>query len=130
MTGLLRAKYDQHPELAEILVATDDATLIYDDVDSAFWGITPAEAATGQAVSSNLSAPNYRCDEPPFPDSRRTRGGADSRCRSHCATRCGLPDGSPIAARAGAAEGERQALLGLGENFPATIVVQEPDPAS
>ncbi|MEJ8632648.1 NADAR family protein [Streptomyces sp. MS2.AVA.5] len=38
MTGLLRAKYDQHPELAEILVATDDATLIYDDVDSAFWG--------------------------------------------------------------------------------------------
>ncbi|MFF5788634.1 NADAR family protein [Streptomyces sp. NPDC012693] len=38
MTGLLRAKYDQHPELAEILLATDDATLVYDDMDSAFWG--------------------------------------------------------------------------------------------
>ncbi|MFI1031312.1 NADAR domain-containing protein [Streptomyces sp. NPDC020951] len=38
MTSLLRAKYDQHPELAEILLPTDDATVIYDDVDSAFWG--------------------------------------------------------------------------------------------
>ncbi|MGQ4731600.1 MULTISPECIES: NADAR family protein [Streptomyces] len=38
MTGLLRAKYDQHPELAEILLATDDATLIYDDMESTFWG--------------------------------------------------------------------------------------------
>ncbi|MFB6518412.1 NADAR domain-containing protein [Streptomyces sp. NPDC056401] len=38
MTGLLRAKYDQHPELAEILLATGDATLVYVDIDSAFWG--------------------------------------------------------------------------------------------
>ncbi|MET9607295.1 NADAR family protein [Streptomyces sp. NPDC006512] len=38
MTSLLRAKYDQHPELAEILMATDDATVIYDDLHSAFWG--------------------------------------------------------------------------------------------
>ncbi|MFD7258388.1 NADAR family protein [Streptomyces sp. NPDC059874] len=38
MTSLLRAKYDQHPEPAEILLATGDATLIYDDMDSAFWG--------------------------------------------------------------------------------------------
>lgn len=38
MTSLLRAKYDQHPELAEILLATDDATLVYEDLDSAFWG--------------------------------------------------------------------------------------------
>lgn len=38
MTGLLRTKYDQHPELAEILLATRDATLIYSDADSAFWG--------------------------------------------------------------------------------------------
>jgi len=38
MTSLLRAKYDQHPDLAEILLATDDATVIYDDADSAFWG--------------------------------------------------------------------------------------------
>lgn len=38
MTSLLRAKYDQHPDLAEILLETDDATVIYDDADSAFWG--------------------------------------------------------------------------------------------
>nr|BEK65039.1 hypothetical protein KPHV_22660 [Kitasatospora purpeofusca] len=38
MTHLLRAKYDQHPELAGILLATDDATLIYDDMNSTFWG--------------------------------------------------------------------------------------------
>ncbi|MGW8768169.1 DUF7638 domain-containing protein [Streptomyces sp. NPDC055815] len=38
MTSLLRAKYEQHPELAEVLLATDDATLIYDDLDSDFWG--------------------------------------------------------------------------------------------
>ncbi|MFI9787037.1 NADAR domain-containing protein [Kitasatospora sp. NPDC051984] len=38
MTHLLRAKYDQHPDLAEILLATHDATLIYDDANSAFWG--------------------------------------------------------------------------------------------
>ncbi|MFD4524032.1 NADAR family protein [Streptomyces sp. NPDC058470] len=38
MTSLLRAKYDQHPELAEILLATDDATVVYDDMHSAFWG--------------------------------------------------------------------------------------------
>ncbi|MFD3993493.1 NADAR domain-containing protein [Streptomyces sp. NPDC058583] len=38
MTSLLRAKYDRHPELAEILLATGDATMIYDDMNSAFWG--------------------------------------------------------------------------------------------
>lgn len=38
MTSLLRAKYDQHPELAEILLATNDATLLYEDVYSSFWG--------------------------------------------------------------------------------------------
>ncbi|WP_327252902.1 NADAR family protein [Streptomyces sp. NBC_01244] len=38
MTGLLRAKYDQHPELAEILLATGDATLVYVDINSGFWG--------------------------------------------------------------------------------------------
>ncbi|MFJ3104563.1 NADAR family protein [Streptomyces sp. NPDC086835] len=38
MTGLLRAKYTQHPDLAEILLATGDATLIYDDAASGFWG--------------------------------------------------------------------------------------------
>ncbi|MGW7364674.1 NADAR family protein [Streptomyces sp. NPDC054841] len=37
MTGLLRAKYTQHPGLAQILLATGDATLVYDD-DSGFWG--------------------------------------------------------------------------------------------
>ncbi|MEU5593651.1 NADAR family protein [Streptomyces sp. NPDC020298] len=38
MAGLLRAKYTQHPALARILLATDDATLVYDDSDSGFWG--------------------------------------------------------------------------------------------
>ncbi|MFF9347290.1 NADAR domain-containing protein [Streptomyces sp. NPDC014734] len=38
MTELLRAKYDQHPDLAEILLATDDATVLYDDMYSDFWG--------------------------------------------------------------------------------------------
>ncbi|AVZ77766.1 DUF1768 domain-containing protein [Streptomyces lunaelactis] len=38
MTSLLRAKYTQHPHLAEVLVTTGDATLIYDDADSGFWG--------------------------------------------------------------------------------------------
>lgn len=37
MTGLLRAKYAQHPALAEFLMDTDDATLVY-DADSRFWG--------------------------------------------------------------------------------------------
>ncbi|GHC45979.1 NADAR family protein [Streptomyces cinnamoneus] len=38
MTALLRAKYTQHPDLAEILLGTDDATLIYDEAGSPFWG--------------------------------------------------------------------------------------------
>ncbi|WP_030741904.1 NADAR family protein [Streptomyces sp. NRRL F-5135] len=38
MTRLLRAKYAQHPALAEILLATGDATLVYDDAGSGFWG--------------------------------------------------------------------------------------------
>jgi ribA/ribD-fused uncharacterized protein len=38
MTGLLRAKYAQHPDLAEILLATGDATVVYDDAASGFWG--------------------------------------------------------------------------------------------
>ncbi|MFK0282726.1 NADAR family protein [Streptomyces sp. NPDC090499] len=38
MTALLRAKFAHHPDLAEILLATGDATLVYDDADSAYWG--------------------------------------------------------------------------------------------
>ncbi|MET7715586.1 NADAR family protein [Streptomyces sp. NPDC005407] len=38
MTGLVRAKYTQHPDLADILLTTVDATLVYDDADSGFWG--------------------------------------------------------------------------------------------
>ncbi|QLE70237.1 NADAR family protein [Streptomyces rectiverticillatus] len=38
MAGLLRAKYARYPELAEILVDTGDATLIYADGSSRFWG--------------------------------------------------------------------------------------------
>ncbi|MEW2075549.1 MULTISPECIES: NADAR family protein [unclassified Streptomyces] len=38
MTALLRAKFTRHPELARALLATDDATIVYGDSDSAFWG--------------------------------------------------------------------------------------------
>ncbi|MFF9983662.1 NADAR family protein [Streptomyces erythrochromogenes] len=38
MARLLRAKYEQHPDLAAILLSTGDATLLYDDADSGFWG--------------------------------------------------------------------------------------------
>ncbi len=38
MTRLLRAKFTQHPHLARALLATDDATLVYDDSASEFWG--------------------------------------------------------------------------------------------
>ncbi|MFD9572828.1 NADAR family protein [Streptomyces sp. NPDC059982] len=38
MGRLLRAKYEQHPDLAAILLATGDATLLYDDAASGFWG--------------------------------------------------------------------------------------------
>ncbi|MGN5392477.1 NADAR family protein [Streptomyces sp. JL7001] len=38
MTCLLRAKYSQHSELAEILLATNDSTLLYEDGYSSFWG--------------------------------------------------------------------------------------------
>lgn len=37
MAGLLRAKYAQHPDLAQVLLATADARIIYTDVDSAYW---------------------------------------------------------------------------------------------
>lgn len=38
MTSLLRAKFTQHPALARALLATADATLVYDDGDSDYWG--------------------------------------------------------------------------------------------
>ncbi|MFI8828782.1 NADAR family protein [Streptomyces sp. NPDC053431] len=38
MARLLRAKYQQHSDLAAVLLATGDATLLYDDADSGFWG--------------------------------------------------------------------------------------------
>jgi predicted NAD-dependent protein-ADP-ribosyltransferase YbiA (DUF1768 family) len=38
MTKLLRAKFAQHPDLAEILLATGTKRLIYDEVSSTFWG--------------------------------------------------------------------------------------------
>lgn len=37
MTDLLRAKFGRHPDLAAVLLATGDATLVYDE-NSAFWG--------------------------------------------------------------------------------------------
>ncbi|MFF4323506.1 NADAR family protein [Streptomyces sp. NPDC001568] len=38
MARALRAKYEQHPDLAAILLDTGDATVLYDDADSGFWG--------------------------------------------------------------------------------------------
>lgn len=38
MTRLLRAKFQQHPEFAETLMATGATRLIYTEVGSAFWG--------------------------------------------------------------------------------------------
>ncbi|MER6096591.1 NADAR family protein [Streptomyces sp. NPDC001728] len=38
MTRLLRTKYEQHADLAAVLLGTGDATLVYDDADSDFWG--------------------------------------------------------------------------------------------
>ncbi|MFI6350363.1 NADAR family protein [Streptomyces sp. NPDC050560] len=38
LASLLRAKYAQHQDLAEILVGTGDATLVYDEFESAYWG--------------------------------------------------------------------------------------------
>ncbi|MGV9310600.1 DUF7638 domain-containing protein [Streptomyces sp. NPDC003691] len=38
MARLLRAKYAQHPALAAVLLATGDATVLYNDADSDYWG--------------------------------------------------------------------------------------------
>ena len=38
MARLLRAKFAQHPDLARILLGTDDATILYNEFDSDFWG--------------------------------------------------------------------------------------------
>ncbi|MFH8254042.1 NADAR family protein [Streptomyces roseolus] len=38
MARLLRTKFEQHPDLAAFLLATGDATLLYDDANSDFWG--------------------------------------------------------------------------------------------
>ncbi|BBA96583.1 hypothetical protein RVR_1941 [Actinacidiphila reveromycinica] len=51
LASLLRAKYAQHPDLAEILLATGDATLVYDDMDSRFWG---DNAGTGRNWAGRL----------------------------------------------------------------------------
>jgi predicted NAD-dependent protein-ADP-ribosyltransferase YbiA (DUF1768 family) len=37
MAGLLRAKFAQHPDLAEVLVGTGDARIHYSGLGSTFW---------------------------------------------------------------------------------------------
>ncbi|WP_407836730.1 NADAR domain-containing protein [Streptomyces sp. DSM 116496] len=37
MAGLLRAKFDQHPRLAELLTATGEGAILYTGSDSPFW---------------------------------------------------------------------------------------------
>ncbi|GAA3014073.1 hypothetical protein GCM10020229_26640 [Kitasatospora albolonga] len=73
MTSLLRAKYDQHPGLAEILLATGDATVIYDDMDSEYWGDN-----TGRGRNWVGAAPRTRALGAPvaaFGDPRGVRPG-------------------------------------------------------
>lgn len=38
MATLLRAKFRQHPDLAQILTATGTAVITYSQFDSEFWG--------------------------------------------------------------------------------------------
>ncbi|MDT0327304.1 NADAR family protein [Nocardiopsis lambiniae] len=39
MLRLLRAKFEQHPDLAELLLSTGDRTILYDDIGSpSYWG--------------------------------------------------------------------------------------------
>lgn len=37
MAELMRAKYAQHPALAELLLSTGDATILYSTADSYYW---------------------------------------------------------------------------------------------
>ncbi|MEU7409141.1 NADAR family protein [Streptomyces sp. NPDC042638] len=67
MARLLRAKYEQHPDLAAILLATGDATVLYDDADSGFWGDNGGRGRnwTGrllELVRSELQARHSRVD--------------------------------------------------------------------
>jgi predicted NAD-dependent protein-ADP-ribosyltransferase YbiA (DUF1768 family) len=38
MARLMRAKYAHHPELAQLLLSTDDAKILYSSADSLYWG--------------------------------------------------------------------------------------------
>ncbi|CAM5248943.1 NADAR family protein [Streptomyces aurantiogriseus] len=58
LTALLRAKYTQHPTLAEILLATDDSTLVHDDIDSGFRGDNAGRGRNWTGRLLNSSAPN------------------------------------------------------------------------
>ncbi|MFD4764426.1 NADAR family protein [Streptomyces sp. NPDC058439] len=66
MTSLLRAEYDQHPEPAEILPATNDATVLHDDVDSSFRGDDAGRSRNwaGRLLERVRSEPHARqfCD--------------------------------------------------------------------
>ncbi|MEU8132793.1 NADAR family protein [Streptodolium elevatio] len=43
MTELLRAKFRQHPDLADILVSTGDARIVYQSLDPFWDGAGPGE---------------------------------------------------------------------------------------
>ncbi|MFF9765217.1 NADAR family protein [Streptomyces sp. NPDC014636] len=67
MARLLRAKYEQHPDLAAVLLATGEATVLYDDADSEFWGDNGGRGRnwTGrllELVRSELQARQARID--------------------------------------------------------------------
>lgn len=61
MAALLRAKYTQHPNLAQTLHASGDARISYVDVDSAYWSIGSTQGTnwTGrllEIIRSELAA--------------------------------------------------------------------------
>ncbi|MFI7307185.1 NADAR family protein [Micromonospora aurantiaca] len=61
MAVLLRAKYTQHPRMAETLLASGDARIVYVDFDSAYWSVG-SERATNwigrllEVIRSELAA--------------------------------------------------------------------------
>lgn len=61
MAALLRTKFGQHPDLAQTLLATGDARIIYTDLDSPFWTAGDAQGTNWigrllEVIRSELAA--------------------------------------------------------------------------
>ncbi|QDY77197.1 NADAR family protein [Streptomyces qinzhouensis] len=69
---LLRAKFDQHPELAAVLLATGTAAILYDDMDDPFWGDNAGRGRNWmgrllELTRAELPAPAGQAPEPRAP---------------------------------------------------------------